>query len=226
MKIKKLKKEEILYTYKNPNIISVHTGLIGYVRADFGPTGREFYHTWWGFRLEDNSESFSETLDRIIGFYRKKGRLLSDRQTLEKFVNDTSNEVLEFGKDYGFGDDYGVRIDEGDYAFLMRLNPLKGNYNFYCYCYKKDWLDSHIPKAKKGIRFIDSHYNEKFRIADGEKVIIKYPNHAKSRTETCRYIDDYHFILNKNIFHICEFAELAEQDGQTVEPATRRINNE
>lgn len=216
-----MKKEEILYTYKNPNIISDKTGLIGYVRADFGSTGREFYHTWWQINSSLPGEEFSETLDRVIGFCRKKDNFLSNRRNLENFVFNTSNEVLEFGEKYGFGKDYGVRIDEGDFTFLMRLNPIQGNYNLYCYCYKKDWLDSHIEKAKKGIRFIDSHYNEKFRIADGEKVIIKYPNHAESRTETCRYVDDYHFILNHNLFHICEFAELAEQDGQTVEPANK-----
>ena len=62
---------------------------------------------------------------------------------------------------------YGVRVDTDKYAYLIRLNPNKGEYNMYCYCYRRDWLDDHIRQARRGIRFITPHYEEKFRIADG-----------------------------------------------------------
>lgn len=35
----------------------------------------------------------------------------------------------------------------------MRLNPNRGEYNLYCYCYQREWLDNHLQKAEKGIRF-------------------------------------------------------------------------
>lgn len=38
---------------------------------------------------------------------------------------------------------------------------------------------------------------------------------------TCRYIDDYHLEVGTNLYHICEFAELCEKNGHTVEPATK-----
>ncbi len=60
------------------------------------------------------------------------------------------------------------------YAYLLRLNPDRGEYNLYCYCYRRDWLDQHLKDAEKGIRFIDSHYKELFRIPDGGKVKIHY----------------------------------------------------
>ena len=37
----------------------------------------------------------------------------------------------------------------------------------------------------------------------------------------CRYIDDYHTKIGLNIYHICEFAELCEKNGHTVEPAEK-----
>lgn len=63
--------------------------------------------------------------------------------------------------------EYGFRMDTEKHAFLFRCNPTKGDYNFYCFCYVKEWLDRHISKAEQGIRFIDPNYKELFRIPDG-----------------------------------------------------------
>lgn len=43
-------------------------------------------------------------------------------------------------------------------------------------------------EPKKTIRFIDSHYEDKFRIPDGGKVEINYPN-GKKAERACKYID-------------------------------------
>ena len=46
--------------------------------------------------------------------------------------------------------------------------PLQwGRKNLFLYCYRRDWLDRHMEQAEKGIRFIDPHYKELFRIPDG-----------------------------------------------------------
>ncbi len=29
----------------------------------------------------------------------------------------------------------------------MRLNPYKGEYNLYCYCYVRDWLNKHLKQG-------------------------------------------------------------------------------
>lgn len=34
----------------------------------------------------------------------------------------------------------------------------------------------------------------------------------------CRYIDDYHVEVGRNLYHICQFAELMERNGNTVIP--------
>lgn len=104
--------------------------------------------------------------------------------------------------------------------YLMRFNPNRGEYNLYCYCYQKEWLNSHLKNAERGIRFIDPHYQEQFRIADGEKISIKLGD-GKTMERTCRYIDDYHLEVGTNLYHICEFAELCERNGHTVEPAAK-----
>lgn len=71
---------------------------------------------------------------------------------------------------------------------------------------------------ENSIRFIDSGYNEKFRVNDGEKILIHTRNGTTLERE-CKYIDNYHTQIDSDVFHICEFAELCERNGHTVEPA-------
>ena len=81
--------------------------------------------------------------------------------------------------------------------------------------------DKHIQDAARGIRFIDSHYKELFRIPDGGQIRIIYPD-GETLTKGCRYIDNYHVEVGSsscNLFHICEFAERMEASCAVVEPA-------
>jgi hypothetical protein len=111
----------------------------------------------------------------------------------------------------------GIRVNTAKYTFIMCCTPRQGDYNLYCHCYKREWLDKHIERAKEGIRFIDSDYNEKFRLADGDKIRITRDN-GKQFDRTCQYIDQVHLEVGNNLYHICEFAERMEQAGNTVIP--------
>ena len=70
---------------------------------------------------------------------------------------------------------------------------------------------------QKEIRFIDSRYNELFRIKDGESITVKFSDGSVSDRK-CTYIDDYHTKIGHNVFHICEFAELMERGSSTYRP--------
>ena len=72
---------------------------------------------------------------------------------------------------------------------------------------------------KKEIKFIDSSYNELFKIPDGSQILITYENGEKRRA-TCKYIDDYHTEIDGRCYHICQWAELIEQNGRACVPAT------
>ena len=78
--------------------------------------------------------------------------------------------------------------------------------------------EKHIAEANRDIRFINSHYKVLFRIPDGESITVTDRN-GKPESYLCRYIDDYHTQIGSDVFHICEFAELCERNGHTVEPA-------
>ncbi len=200
------------YTFSQSQQLSMQTGLIGYLRGDFGSTGTEFWTTWNDFRKDLKTDEFKQEFDNVINGLRF-GDILSDRKTLSSYCYSTPDSAFNNDRDQ-----YGIRLDTEKYSYLMRLNPNRGEYNLYCYCYQKEWLDNHLQKAERGIRFIDPHYHEQFRIPDGEKITIKLSD-GKTMERTCRYIDDYHLEVGSNLYHICEFAEHCERNGHTIEPA-------
>lgn len=218
-----LRAEEVKYTYSNSHQINMNTGLIGYIRMDMGQGGNEFWTTWWESRADLNTADFRTEVDDMINSYRKDGYFLSSRSALAQFC--LSKKVLPFDT----GRDYGVRVDSDKYAYLMRLNPFKGEYNMYCYCYIKGWLDHHIENAKHGISIRDANmgYKEIFRLDDGDKVIIRYADGSFDNNNglrdcaqsfVCRYINDTHFECGDVLYHIDQFAEVMSLYGNTVIP--------
>ena len=77
--------------------------------------------------------------------------------------------------------------------------------------------DDKTANEPKEISFIDPHYNELFKIPDGGQILICYSDGTRKSFE-CKYIDEYHLLVGKRAYHICEFAECMKNIGATVEP--------
>lgn len=207
-----LTEKEDKYTFSNSMQISMQCGLIGHLRADMDSDGNGFFSSWEDYRKELKTDEFKDEFDKVINSLREEGDILYNRKALAKYCYSSPQAKMNNEQDY-----YGVRVDTEKYAYLCRLNPNKGEYNLYCYCYIKDWLDKHIRSAEKGIRFITPEYKEKFRISDGEKIRITFSD-GEVKNRVCRYIDDSHVEVGDDLYHICEFAERMEQCGATFIP--------
>lgn len=211
MDFRVMKPEERNYTYSQSQQISMQTGCIGHLRADMDSNGEGFFSSWDDFRKDLKTQEFKDEFDAVINELRKDGGILRNRSALSKYCFSTPDSSFDNEREYG------VRVDTEKYAYLMRLNPHKGEYNLYCYCYVRDWLNKHLKQAERGIRFITPNYDEKFRIPDGDQIRITSSWGEKS-DYTCRYIDDYHLEVGRNLYHICELAERMEQNGATITP--------
>lgn len=207
-----LTEKEDKYTFSNSMQISMQCGLIGHLRADMDSDGNGFFSSWEDYRKELKTDEFKDEFDKVINSLREEGDILYNRKSLAKYCYSSPQAKMNNEQDC-----YGVRVDTEKYAYLCRLNPNKGEYNLYCYCYIKDWLDKHIRSAEKGIRFITPEYKEKFRISDGEKIRITFSD-GEVKDRVCRYIDDSHVEVGDDLYHICEFAERMEQCGATFIP--------
>ncbi len=214
MTIRVLYDYEQKYTYAQSMQITGQTGNIGYLRGDFGSSGNLFFTTWFESNPRLKTDDFIKELDLVINALRSDAyKLLKSRSAMKWYGNQFPSSAFQGN----YCTEYGFRVDTEKYAYLLRCNPTRGDYNFYCYCYVKEWLDRHTQSAMKGIRFIDSDYNEKFRIPDGGKIIITYA-WGKQEERTCRFIDECHTEVGNSLFHICEFAERMEQNGHTYAP--------
>ena len=89
----------------------------------------------------------------------------------------------------------------------------------------KDFRDSDIRRRsiwepetlpKDDIRFINSGYEEQFRLPNGGKIEVEYPDRTFSAK--CEYIDDYHTYVGSEVYHICQFAEVLERGGGVCRP--------
>lgn len=209
-------KQERNYTYSQSQQISMQTGCIGHLCGDMDTDGNGFFTSWDDFRSDLKTQEFKDEFDGVINalrFDEEFGGVLKNRSSLSAYC--MNHIESSFAGSYCH--EYAFRADTEKYAYLIRLNPNKGSYNLYCYCYVRDWLDQHITQAERGIRFITPDYKEVFRIPDGDQVCITRSD-KEVVDRTCRYIDDYHVEVGNNLYHICEFAERMEQAGNTVVP--------
>ena len=212
--IRPMTPQERMYSYSQSSQIEGQTGCIGHLRAELGTADDCFFSSWTGHRDDLKTQDFKDEFDEVINalrFDEQYGNFLKNRRSLSKFCY--SYPESSYGNDREFG----FRADTPSYTFMLRLNPNKGEYNLYCYCFKRDWLERHMNHAAKGIRFITPDYTEKFRIEDGDRIRMIRVGQAERDCE-CRYIDDYHVEIGGNLYHICEFAEKAKMAGVTVIP--------
>lgn len=188
---------EQTYAYSQSSQIEGQTGCIGHLRADFDSDGNSFYSSWADHNVSLKDQAFKDEFDHLINTLRgleapdasqtQHEAILRDRAVLTSYCYRHPDS-----KKPGFyGRELTLRADTQKHAYILRLNPKKGDYNLYCYCYRKDWFDRHLNNAEKGIRFIDPNYKELFRIEDGDKIRY-FTNSGKPRHLICRYIDDYH----------------------------------
>lgn len=84
---------------------------------------------------------------------------------------------------------------------------------------------SHMDEPEeRSIRFITSNYDELFRLPDGGKVRIEYPD--QSFIAPCTYIDDYHAQIGGEVYHICQFAELLERGKGKASPEPEMLQDQ
>lgn len=187
------------------------TGLIGTFTGCFENDGT-LSSRWKPFDRELDCDAFHAAAATVLGVLRVDGAVLCSMDDLADFCECFPETRFDSASDY-----YGIRVDTDDYIFMVRLIPDKGTQNVCAYAYQRSILERYVEHSKNGIRFISSNYDNKFRIADGDSILIKRADDTSVKKQ-CRYIDGYHVEIGGNPYHICEFAEIMERQGDTVIP--------
>ena len=215
LKITSMTPADRLYAYNQSSQLEGQTGCIGHLRGDFG-CGQEFYTSWFDHRREYKTDEFKAEFDEVVNTLREKDGLLCTRGSMTRFCY--QNPEAEFEGNYCA--EYGFKVQTPQHTYMLRCNPNYGDYNFYLYAYVARFLEHHMEKAKQGIRFITPGYKELFRIPDGDHIRILCSD-GSHIDRSCRYIDECHVEIGSgrdNLYHICQFAEMMERNGNAVIP--------
>ena len=143
--------QEDMYTYTQSSQIMSQTGCIGHLRADMDTYGDGFLSTWEDHRKYLKTDVFKTEFDHLINILRGIENDVVDEDddevdTFLKSRRDLANWCYTHptARMREMEDDYGCRIDTEDYTYMFRLNPNKGVYNVYCYCYRRDLFHQHL----------------------------------------------------------------------------------
>lgn len=144
LKIRVMTPEEREYSYTQDAEALKKSGCIGHLRVDMDSNGMGFYSTWDDHSPGLKTDKFKSEFDEVISslrFDKDRGSMLKNRTALAEYCSRHPESTFENGDGYGF------RVDTEDHAYLLRLNPEKGEYAAYIYAYDKEMLDETLLPA-------------------------------------------------------------------------------
>ncbi|MBQ9227604.1 MAG: hypothetical protein IJ168_02130 [Eubacterium sp.] len=208
---------EVLYAYRQPQDIASRTMFYGYYHGDFGRSGNEYHSMWEGNSSERMSDTVRADVEALMDALESDTSLrrpFHSRNAMRNFCSYWRHAQIEGN----FGSEYAFRVDTDKNTYIIRMEPyLQGDYDYYVFAYDRECFNRHLHNAEKGIRFIDSRYTPLFEIADGDSIRITYST-GEHNPLVCRFIDEYHTYIGNRVYHICQFAENMERNGNTVIP--------
>lgn len=205
------------YCYTDSQQLDKQTGCIGHLRGDMDKSGNGFFTSWWDHCPELKTQAFKDEFDDFINALRFDERyegIFKNRSSLSRYCYEHKESV--FAED--FIPQYGFRVDTPEHAYLLRLNPMQGDYNLYIYCYRREMLEQHMEKAARGICFVDPQGKSLFRIPDGDSIRVLRPD-GTQHDHICRYIDDHRAEIGSG--HLYGMVQFAQQMEQTGTPSCR-----
>lgn len=136
--------EEQIYCYSNTDE-KQERACIGHLRGDFDTDGKGFFTSWFPHKGHFNKlpvqEAFGVELDHIVAALRENG-LLKDRATMSKRMAQWSSAEIKSG----YSKQIALRIETDRLLLYLRCNPMRGDYNFYLYAYRKARLREALRK--------------------------------------------------------------------------------
>lgn len=131
-------------------------GCVGHLRGDFG-SGKQFYTTWWPHQHDAlNTPEFKADIDRTINWLREQpDSPLRDFDSMDRYCNRYERICAIKG---ALLPSCGFMVKTKQYEYMLRCTPIKGDYQFYCYCYRRENFEKVCAEQRKNDR---SHNKKK-----------------------------------------------------------------
>ena len=136
------KDDELLF-YRLDSDSAERYGVFGYIRMDFGKSGREFWSTWFDSQPFSVIKPFETEFDDVINSLRDDGSTppFASRKNLVRFCAENPGKKFPSG-----GDGYVIRTL--NYSYYFRCQPRPGDYDAYCFVYDNRKLLSELAKQQ------------------------------------------------------------------------------
>lgn len=209
--IRPMTQEERAFSYTQEEAVLEKTGCVGHLRGDMGANGNEFWTTWDDHIPGLKTDAFKKEFDNVVNLLRSNeqyGGLLKDRNTMKTYCKGQPESAFQGN----YTEEYAFRADTEQYAYMIRCNPVKGDYNFYIYAYDREMLDKALDPEKGKLKVLV--------VEPGKRPYTKTiePGLASLQHEVGGYIEAvYPFI--EPVAIICD--EEAKLKGRTLNRALR-----
>ena len=108
-------------------------GCIGHMRGYF--EGNILHHTWWPHDWDSrcNNAVFKADLTRVVDWLKAGFAPLKNLEIMDAFCAQRPQAAIpKEDRAYGF------RIETKRYRYMLRCTPVRGTYQVYLYCYRKE----------------------------------------------------------------------------------------
>jgi hypothetical protein len=122
-------KNELHLCFRLSGEAAERNGAIGYLRGDFGRSGKEFHSTWFDSQARLKSYDFKVQFDGLINSLRDDSEKppFASRDNHSAFCAAHPSMTC-------------FKVATLDYSFYFRLNPQQGTYDIYCFAYDNNYL--------------------------------------------------------------------------------------
>ncbi len=125
-------------------------GCIGHLRGDFG-SGKQFYTTWWPHQNDAlNTLEFKADIDRTVNLLREQpDSPFRDLDTMKRCCDryERSCTIKQAALP-----SRGFMVKTKQYVYMLRCTPVKGDYQFYIYCYQRKPFEKARKEQQKNDR--------------------------------------------------------------------------
>ncbi len=194
LKLQPLSRDELSYGYTPSHHIGMITGHIGHLRVDFDTSGKGFFTSWDDNLLEFKTEEFQKNFGEVVDALRKDtrfGLMFKDLENMKKWGY--GHPEMKIDEYY-----YGMRVDSEQYSYICRLDPRKGVYNGYIYCYHKETLDDYLKNCQRGIRYTEQNPYKRVTLAHGATLDIQDKT-GKTMSVNCKYYGEGYMIVTQGL---------------------------
>jgi len=115
-------------------------GFIGYLRGDYGRSGREFHTTWFDGQAHLKTDAFRDEFDEIINYLREASLAPVEGPDVFKFhcLQNMRRRVMDTAVRF--------KIVTGGYSYYFRCQPQVDDYHLYCMVFDNRFL---LPELEK-----------------------------------------------------------------------------